>query len=212
MILSKIVDGTGNKNQVKVTKNHELCITAGVGLPYFGVDQKIIPLRQYLTTDGTSTGTNSMLVDGSTTNVEYYIGSNSNDRYITQISFMISDTGPTINKFGNIAALTNGCQFYYTEIQTGIQYFHEALKSNFDFIRMCLFNPSFGTSTDAFMLTNVVGASEAYVPTLDLLKILPPYGLQIKANSVQKLVLKIRDNLTGIDGFDCIVYGFERLP
>jgi large exoprotein involved in heme utilization and adhesion len=212
MILSKIQDGTGTKKLAHVTNEHELLVSTGAGVPPFGISQPIIPFRQYLTSTGISTGSSDMRVNGSTTNVNFWIASTLNDIYITKASFLIADASANLNQFGTLTALTNGCQFYYTSKKTGTQYFHNALKSNFDFIRMCLMNPAYGSGVEAFRIVDAVGTSETYAPILDLTQLLPPYGLKIDAGSDQQLVLKVRDNCTGVDAFDCIVYGFERLP
>lgn len=215
MIHSKIQDGTGTKLLARVTPDNALLVTGGTGVPPYGKAQKVIPLRQYLTQNGTPTGTFSMLVNGSSTYVDYYISSSiGNDRYISAIQFIVSDADATLNKFGAITALTNGCQLFYSSIVTGIQYFHASLKSNFDFIRLALGNPtvSGGSSTDVWKAGNVIGASDAYLPTMDMSFLMPPFGLQLLAGSDQRLTFRVRDDCRGIDGFDCIVYGFERLP
>jgi hypothetical protein len=174
------------------------------------VQQKNKVFRQYFTDDGTADGTSSMLVDGSATNVDYYIPAHTeNDRYITAVSFLISDAGAELDEFGGITALTNGCVFEYS--RTGeIVTIHGTLKSNFDFIRLCMGFPSFGDDTSAFLGKNVVGASEAYIPVFNFLTIMPPYGLKLDAGTSQRLTLRVRDNCSTIDGFDAIAYGFER--
>jgi len=213
-LLSKIIDGTGSKSAAKVTVNNELLVTTGLGIPPFGLTQRVVPFRQHLTTNGEATGTSSMLVNGSSTNVEYYVQANStNDRYVSVMQFLIADTVMTLNKFGGITALTNGCQLFYSSKLTGVQYLHLALKSNFDFIRLSRGNPSFGGgAADAFLAGDVIGNSDAYIPNIDISQIIPPYGLKLDAGSDQKLTFKIRDNVSTIDAFDCIVSGFERLP
>ena len=71
--------------------------------------------------------------------------------------------------------------------------------------------PAFGATTNAFIASNVSGLSEAVIPILDLTKILPPFGIKLDKSSIQTLSLTVRDNCTGVDQFDCIAYGFDRL-
>uniref|UniRef100_A0A6M3LX56 Uncharacterized protein n=1 Tax=viral metagenome TaxID=1070528 RepID=A0A6M3LX56_9ZZZZ len=49
------------------------------------------------------------------------------------------------------------------------------------------------------------------IPVLDLTKMLPPYGIKLDQSSSQILSLTVRDNCTGVDQFDCIANGFDRL-
>ena len=175
--------------------------------------QPMIIFRQYFTDDGLSTGSNDMRVDGSSTNQSFYIpASSKSDRYITQISFEIADASQTLNEFGNLgAALTNGCQLTYDREGFDTIEIHDALKTNWDFVRLCQGNPAFGTTTNAFLASNVIGASEAYIPVLDFTKIMPPFGVKIAAGTTQRLSIIIRDNTTGVDSFNAIAYGFDRI-
>lgn len=131
------------------------------------------------------------------------------DRYITQLSFLISDALATLNEFGHIAALINGCTLTYLKVGKTIT-IHDALKTNFDFVRLCMGRPAFGNTTNAFIAGNVSGTSEGVIPVLDFTKILPPFGLKLDAGSVQQLILTVRDNTTGVDAFNAIAYGVDR--
>ena len=211
-----IVDGTGkNKHTAKVTVNNELLVNHGVALPPYGESQPAVPFIQYLSSDGTASGSTDMQVNGSTTNVDFWVAADpTSDIYLMQASFLISDATPVLNKFGNVNTLTKGCQFFYTSKLTGTQYLSQSLKSNFDFLRMCLFNPPFGGSRDPqtmFQLGDIIGASEGYCPILDFSKLIPPYGIKLDSGSDQRLVLKVRDNISSVDAFNCIIYGFKRL-
>ena len=166
--------------------------------------------RQYLTDDGMATGDKDMVVDGSTTAVEFWVNAGSDDdRYITTLSFIIVDVNATLDKFGNVTALTNGCQLYYETLAQTIT-IHDALKTNFDFVRLCMGQPAFGDAMTAFRASNVVGNSEGYIPVLDLRRLVPPFGIKLDRGTTQRLVLTVRDDCTGIDRFDCIAYGFSR--
>jgi hypothetical protein len=207
MLNIHITDADGTKEGVFVKDN--ALVVSQFGCPPM-ISQKNKVFRQYFTDDGTASGTSSMLVDGSSTNVDYYIPAHAdNDRYITAVSFLISDAGAELDEFGGITALTNGCVFEYSRVGETVT-IHDALKSNWDFIRLCLGAPAFGDAATAFQARNVVGASEAYIPVFNFLSLMPPYGLKLDAGTRQRLTLRIRDNCSTIDGFDAIGYGFER--
>ena len=208
MLKIVVADGDGIGRSAKVSDQCALVVSSA-GCPPLML-QKNRVFRQYLTDDGTATGSEDMKVDGSATAVEFWVAAaNDDDRYITTLSFVIADATATLNKFGNITALTNGCQLYYETLAQTVD-IHDALKSNFDFVRLCMGAPAFGDAAAAFRASNVVGNSEGYIPVLDLRRLVPPYGIKLDRGTTQRLVLKVRDDCTGVDGFDCIAYGFDR--
>lgn len=208
----KIEDGRGSGDRASVENNALVTVTEPH--PPFGKSKTYL-FRQNMTTDGTATGTSSMKVAGTlAAPVKFYIPAGKNDdRYITTISFVIAGAGATLSEFSTIAALTNGCKLYY-ERERGEKIIHEALKSNFDFVRLCIGTPAFGDAATAFRASNVVGTSDAYIPVLYLSQIIPPYGIKLDAGSNQRLVFEVRDDTTSvsIDAFDAICYGFDREP
>lgn len=214
MIDIHIKDGGGSRRSALVLDDQSLYVTPNNNVPAPGVEsQKIIIFRQYFTDDGTKTGSNDMRVNGSTTNVDFWIpASVDRDRYITSISFEIADQSATLDKFGAITALTNGCQLLYDRPGVETIEIDDAIKSNWDLIRLCQGNPPIGSAADAFRANNVVGNAEGYIPFFDLKIILPPYGIKLDAGTTDKIIIRIRDNITGIDAFDAIAFGFERLP
>jgi hypothetical protein len=205
-----IKDATGGGHGACVFEDQSLS-TSVTPYPPLGVEKKII-FRQYMTTDGTPTGDNDMQQVGTADSpVDFYItGTSDADRYITSLSFEIADASATLNKFGNITALTNGCQLFYEHPTLGDITIHDQLQSNWDFVRLCLGQPGFGDAANAFKANNVAGTSEGYIPVLDLKTFLPPYGIKLDMGTNQKLVLRVRDDTTGVDAFDCIAYGFDR--
>lgn len=210
MIKNKITDGLGSQRSAHVTEDHALLVTT---LPYdYSTDlkKKILPFRQYFTVDGTAGGSYDLRVDGSSTPVNFWIPSSQTaERFVTTLSFAISDTILTPAKFAGITALTNGVQLYYTAADYGNIYIHDALKSNFDFIRLGLGQPALGNANDAFTISNVVGNADSYIPFVDLGRFIPPYGVHLAKASNERLILSIRDNISAIDGFDCIAYGYD---
>lgn len=209
---TQIEDGKGSGRRAAVDGNALVTITEPY--PPFG-ESKAYLFRQHMTTDGTATGTSSMKVVGTlAAPVKFYIPADlEDDRYITNISFVLSGAGATLSEFCTDPALTNGCRLYY-ERESGIKDIHTALKTNFDFIRLSLGNPAFGGGADAFRANNVVGTSEAYIPVVDLTRLLPPYGVKLDAGSNQRIVFEVRDTTTAasIVAFDAVCYGFDREP
>lgn len=206
MIDLRIIDGTGTKRKAIVDDQNGLVVSVNTSPP-IGIQKNKI-FRGYLTS---LTGITDMRVNGSVTNVNFSINaSTTGDRYITQLSFIIADAGLTLNKFGNLTALTNGCYLYYSRLRETVT-IHDSLKSNWDFIRLCSGQPAFGDAGTAFIANNVFDSSEGVIPVLDLAKMLPPYGVKLDQSSTQTLTLTVRDDCTGVDQFDCIAYGFDRL-
>lgn len=205
MIKSIITDGKGTGNKAMIDDQSTLVVSVSACPPLIPQKNKIY--RAYL---ANSSGSTDMRVNGSITNVEFYISaSGTADRYITQLSFIIADAGAVLSKFGAITALTNGCKLTYERLGETIT-IHNALKSNWDFIRLSLGNPAFGDINSTFIASNIFGTSEGIVPVLDFTKIMPPYGIKLDEGTIQRLILTVRDDCTGVDQFDCIAYGFDR--
>ena len=72
MIKAIISDGHGSGNKLKI--NHEGVANVIVH-PHPPTDEKIAvqPFRQYFTDNGNGSGSNDMIVDGSTTPVSFFI-------------------------------------------------------------------------------------------------------------------------------------------
>jgi hypothetical protein len=214
MLKTQIIDGGSTPIAACVDDSQSLYMIESPFPPKSGQSRMRI-FRQHLTTDGLiSDGTNqNMLVDGSSTNVDFYVGSSDKkDRYICIISFLIVDASQTLSEFGNLnTALTNGCRLFYGDDQGEVD-IHDALKTNFDFIRLCVGSPSFGDGATAFRAANIASTSEGYLPTLDLRHLFGfKWGVALRVASSQRLTLRIRDDVSGLDQFDAICYGFERI-
>ena len=194
MLKSVITDGKGTGRKVMIDDQDAMVVSMTTCPPLTIQKNKIF--RSYL---ADSTGSTNMRVNGSVTNVDFYVSaSGTADRYITQLSFIIADASATLSLFGAIAALTNGCKLTYERTGETIT-IHNALKSNWDFVRLSLGNPAFGQTTNAFIASNVFGASEGVIPVLDFTRIMPPYGIKLDKGTIQRLILTVRDNTTGVD-------------
>jgi len=177
--------------------------------PRNGLDNSgISPFRQYMKN---SAGASDMRVNGATTNVEFYIEADDDfDTYIKSVSVVIGDASALLSSFGGIAALSNGVLFTHETIDLGTTIIHDALKTNFNFIRLSLGNPSFGDGVNAFLAGKVAGTSEAYLPVINFTDIFGlPWGLRLRKGTKDRLVFTVRDNITAIDQFDAIAYGLK---
>lgn len=171
-------------------------------------EQTVFPFRTLLSLNGAGV-TTDMRVNGAVTNQTFSIIANDDeDIFVTHIAFTLADAAAVFSSFGALTALTNGCLFRWkTSARTVV--LHPNIRSNFDLVQACLFEPAFGDAIGAFRGLNVVGTSEAYFPVLDFTKLLPFYGLRLVQGSLDKIEFIIRDNISaGLDRFDAVVYGF----
>jgi hypothetical protein len=199
------VEITDGQAAVKVEENKLHTFVA----PYPPLEPtKIRPFRQYFTSDGTSTGSFDMGIDGSSTNVEFYVeATDTADRYITNISIILGyGTAGFPYEFADGTALTNGVHFHYLN-QQGDTPIHDAIKTNQDFFRL-----SHEPVRDGWELRGIGAANDyGYFLTLDLENYMPPFGVKLDKDSAQRLGFIIRDNLSTVaDDFNAIAYGFER--
>jgi len=204
---TRLQDGGGSRRFLKVDRNRS-ALTGVTGFP--PEDPKTI-LKPFVSLMANAAGATSMLVDGSVTTKDFFIESDPDyDRQVLTLAFTIADAGATFNKFGNISALSNGCQMFYEDKDLGDVFLSDALKSNFDFVQICNFKPAFGGGTSAFKSSNVEGSSEAYNPVLDVKEVFGlQYGVKIPKGSNKKIVFRIRDDVSGVDRFDIKVFGYD---
>lgn len=207
MSLNTIIkDGTGSKYFAKVEDSGALRVIL-LHEPVLA-EQKIKVFRQYLTTTGLSSGSNDMGVDGSSTNVDFYIPSDStDDRYITSLSIIVGyGASGQPNLWADGTALTNGTRLYYVS-KFGEIDIHDAIKTNQDMFRLKQENIDTNWEVRHVNATNDYG----YFIFIDLRVFVPPYGVKLDRGTTQKLVMKVRDNAgLAADSFNCIAYGFDR--
>lgn len=172
-----------------------------------------IPFRQYFTDDGTSSGSNDMIVNGSSTPQEFYIGAETQyDRYIKTISVEISDGGsPALNKFGDLSALTNGLSWSWFTQELGAYTLADSLKTNKDFVRLALGQPAFGDGANAFLAdVSGGGTAKSYLPVMDIGVMFGlPWGIRLQKETTDKLIFTVNDNLAGLVTFNIIAYGIR---
>lgn len=219
-VRSKIVFGN---NEAVVDENGFLRVAVS-GIPISQIGNRQIVYRQFLTLDNDGT-TTEMTVDGSATSQLFSVNAEPNkDIYITSLSIIIVGTGIALgNDFaGSGASLTNGCRLYYEDDINGEVNIGTSLQNNFDFIRLCQGNPPFADPTaGAFIAPSIAGTSakggsvaDGIIPVLDIKNVFGlAFGIKLSANTKDKLVLEVNDNLsTGLGAnasFNVIAYGFE---
>lgn len=174
-------------------------------------EQKCVVFSQKLTTNGLPGGTSEMGVDGSVTAVDYYLEADEdNDLYITKLSFVCGYGGSAeMFEFADSgAALTNGIRVFYTDA-----YLDERTiinpKANYEFQRASL--ASFSRTNweeRGFAATGDYG----WLATVPIDSIMPPYGIKLDRGTMQRLTIRIRDNCTDANLFNCDAFGFERIP
>ena len=169
------------------------------------------PFRQYFTDNGVKSGSNDMTVNGATNFVDFYIAAEDEcDVYIKYITVEIGDGGnPALNKFGALAALTNGVAFYWDTLKEPLYELHEGIKTNKEFIRIASDTAGIGTGVEAFLADVSGGGTEkSYLPNMDMTEIYGlPWGLRLRKGTNDKLIFRINDNLTGLTTFNAIATG-----
>jgi len=207
MLGLRLFDGKGRKNGAEVTDDNELLNILSPHPPLH--PSKTKPFRQYLTDDGLSTGSNDMGVDGSVTNVDYWIPACSEcDRYITALSVEVAyGTTGQPNEWADGTALTNGHRLFYISDQ-GERDIHDGIKNNQAFFRL-----KFSLIPTNWEVRHLGASNDfGYLFAIDLTKFGLPYGIKLDSGTTQKLVMRIRDNAgTGADTFNMIAYGFDRI-
>ena len=225
-VRSKIVFGD---NEAIVDENGFLQVSVS-STPIARLGNNQIVYRKFLTLDNDGT-TTEMTVDGSTTSQLFSVNAEPNkDIFITSLSIIIVGTGIVLgNDFaGSGASLTNGCRLYYEDNVNGEVNIGTQLQNNFDFIRLCQGNPAFndgaaGAASELgpFIAPSIAGTTakggsvaDGIIPVLDIKSVFGlAFGIKLSANTKDKLVLEVNDNLSAGLGanasFNIIVYGFE---
>jgi len=204
-----ITDGYGSDNKAKVNGEGELTVVVHPHPPKDEAETPL-PFRQYFTADGSSSGSNDMVVDGSSTPQRFYIAASQDfDIYIKSMSVRISDAGATLDKFGALTALSNGLEFSWFNKDEGEYILHDGIKTNLEFVRLAGGQPSFGTGADAFKADLQGGGSDdSYLPILNMTDVFGmPWGIRLRKGSSDKVSFVVKDALAGISVFNIIGYG-----
>lgn len=199
-----IQNDRGKRRGARVDEDGELLVTA-TPFPPKDIIQHMRPFTEFFRN---SAGDFSMgEANGSVTPVEFTIDANDSDKYICEISFELGYGGiGYLYRFGDDNALTNGVRFYYTSAE-GETDFANVVKTNSDLLR--LRRDPFNSEWQARNFDDV--NDYGFQGTIDLKEFMPPYGIKLDEGSNQKMVISIRDDLTGpIDIFNFFARGFER--
>ena len=206
----ELVDGYGNGNKVKVNGEGEIGVAVHTHPP---LDEAVAayPFSQYFTDDGTDSGSNDMLVDGSSTPQEFYISAKTDkDIWIKTISVRIGDASAVLNKFGNLTALTNGLDWTFTTVSLGDVTIQDEIKTNLDFIRLGFLTAGIGDGSSAFRADVSGGSADTYLPIIDLAQTFGfPWGLRLAKGSTDRLSFVINDNVSTMDDFDIKAFGVQ---
>jgi hypothetical protein len=203
MITTQIRDGNSNgENSLKVNKEGEIGVVVHTHPP---IQESLtgLPFRQYFTDDGLSNGDNDMTVNGSTNSVDFWIPAiDSESRFIKTLSVKIAHAGAAFNEFGNLSALTNGVEIEWQSQELGTVTIHDGIKDNLEWYRLS----EQVTTTSIIDLTG--GGADAIVVQIDFAKLFGnPWGVKLLKASTEKLLLRVRDNLSTITEFNVIGYG-----
>ena len=202
----QLFDGRGNKKAAAVSADQELFVISAAHPPM--EPQKVEPFRRYLTTTGLPSGSNDMGIDGSVTNVDFYIeASATDDRYITALNFIVGyGTSGSPYQWADGTALTNGCRLFYSS-QRNIVDIHDGIKTNQDFFRL-----AFAQIGTAWEVRGINALNDyGYFISMDLTRLGLPYGIKLDTGTSQRLTMRIRDNAgLAADSLNCIAYGFDR--
>ena len=215
-IKSLISDGKGSGRKAEVTKEHAVLVS-DLKLPPDDTEIPIRPFRQYITDDGLpNDGVNfDMQVNASAASpVDYFItAAEDADRYLDSISIIIADGGAALNSFGAVSALSEGVEIFYEDAKLGNVVIADSLKSNFEFLRLCGKGSSpIGAGNTAYRANNVEGSAEGYIMTLDFSdQFGMPWGIRIPKDSSLRFVVRVKDDTRGVDAFNMIAYGFDRI-
>lgn len=204
------VEVSYNGNRLKVNGEGEVGVVLHSHPP---IDEALeaYPFSQWFTDDGASTGSNDLRVDGSTDAVDFYVGANEDKNiFIKSISIRISDNASRLNLFGALAALTNGVEFRYRNNALGDVVIQDEIKTNLDLVRLGHRTPAVGSGSDAFRADISGSGADSYLIVLDMAETFGfPWGLHLSKGSRDQLVFRVRDNLSGLDGFDVKAFGIQ---
>jgi hypothetical protein len=202
MLKTQILGSNGQR--AKVDQEGNLIVVAQTRPP-LDSETTLLPLRHFFENNGSS----AMNVDGSVTNVDFAIEADASfDKSIKSMFVSIVDAGAALSEFGNLPALTNGCEFIWQSQDFGEIVIADQLKSNFDFVAFGGGSPAFGSAASSFIASNVIGNEEAVITFIDFEKLFGfKYGIPLRKGTKDKLLFRIKENTSGVTAFTAIGYG-----
>ena len=206
-LIVELQDGHGSGHKARVNGEGELGVVLHTHPP---LDEEVssYPFSEWFENGGS----NDMRVNGSTTPVEFTVRASTDvDIFIKTISVRIADASATLNKFGNLAALTNGIEWQFRNDALGRVTIQDQIKTNLDFIRIGFNTIGTGDGTTAFRADTSGAGADTYLPNIDLAQTFGfPWGLRLRKGTNDKLSFIVNDDLsTGMDGFDIKAFGVQ---
>lgn len=174
------------------------------------------PFGQYMTDTGESGGSKDMNVDGSVTAQDFYVESIAEeDIFIKSINFLVSDGGTvTLDKFGSLAALTNGLSIIYFTKDLGERTLISGINTNLLLNRICGSGAQeIGSGTDSFRAdTSGGGSSDTYLPVMNFEELFGfRFGIRLNRGTQDKIIIRVNDDLSALTAMDALILG-STLP
>ena len=211
-----IIDGRSARTAY-VSPDHGLYVAEiAPPVPAVGTPSRIRLFVQYAGTtgallEGTPDSNADQGVDGSVTNVEFFVGADQDfDIRVMGIAITIADTAVAHNAFANVNALTNGWDLSITE--AGEETFIiKAAKTGGQFISQGGFANPYGDGVTSFELSNWTATADAQTVSLPLRNIVPG-GLRLGMGTNDRISCFVRDDLTGLTEMYVRVFGYRHYP
>lgn len=182
-------------------------------IPPSGTPNRHRVLTGLLGTNGLNAGTTNLRVDGYASNVDAYVSANQNyDIHITGISFLIADSAVVHNRFGNVPGLTQGIDVFFID-NSETEYLIKNATTGGKIIAQSGGTHLFGSDNEVNEVTNWAGNSDAQLIFFDIGSMCHPDGLRIGRGTQDKLVVRIRDDLSQIHSsgeFSVRIFGFKK--
>lgn len=200
MIKSEIVDGYGDGNRLRIDTEGSANVVAHQHPPLNESIMGIPSVANFVNSAGSS---DMQVVASLAAPQTFFIEARPDyEVYVKTVMITIADASATLNKFGNITALTNGVNFCWESQSLGSFVIKGDMKTNWDFVKLSRGNPGFGDGAGAFRAGNVAGNSEGYLPVVDMFAVFgQQYGIRLRKGTHDKIVFEVRDDTTGVDEF-----------
>ncbi|MBF0629311.1 MAG: hypothetical protein HQL91_13930 [Magnetococcales bacterium] len=202
--------GTGSTGRVSADGALHTCQTIAP-CPAVGTANKTKFLNGLLGSAGFESGVVRHNVNGAVTPQTAYIeAAQEYDIHILAVSFLFSDASVALNRMGALT-LTNGINLLAEQDGDVTYLVKNATTAGLLLAQTGGINLN-GGGADIGQLTNWSGTSDAQLAYMDLGAILGPDGLRIGRGTKDRLLLQIRDDLTGLEEFAVRVFGFRKYP
>ena len=174
---------------------------------------RLFPWNETFTLNGVIGASSDMRVNGSVTPQSFMVkADNDYESWVTDVLLVLADAGISVwSEFGNQAALTNGVEFHWRSPAADADF--GTFKTNYEMARTMMFGRMDWASNNVMrgLMSSIVGAADGFTPMLDLKRIIPPNGLQLRRGTEDRIEFIINDDLTvGLDQFEARAFGFRR--